>query len=86
LPSVCLIAVKPFQSLREYETFIDTLSQRFSSQPHANDPALASTDPHHRHVPPDIKHHRIPAPALTFTSPNLPVLIHEIERLEQQPK
>jgi hypothetical protein len=29
----------------------------------------------------DIKHHRIPAPELSFTRPNLPVLIEEIERL-----
>jgi len=33
-----------------------------------------------KHVPPDIKHHRVPAPELSFTRPNLPVLIAEIER------
>jgi len=27
-----------------------------------------------------IKHHRVPAPELSFTRPNLPVLIAEIER------
>jgi len=37
---------------------------RYDSQPHPNDPTLAATDPHHKHVPPDIKHHRIPAPGL----------------------
>lgn len=31
--------------------------------------------PHHFHEPPDIKHHRRPAPGLSFTSPNLPALI-----------
>ena len=36
--------------------------------------------PHHKHVPPDIKHHRVPAPDLSFTRPNLPFLIKEIER------
>ncbi len=36
--------------------------------------------PHHKHVPPDIKRNRIPAPALSFTRPNLPLLIEEIER------
>ena len=51
----------------------------YDSQPHPGDPTLASTDPHHKHVPPDIKHHRIPAPGLSFTAPNLPVLIREIE-------
>jgi len=51
----------------------------YDSQPHPMDPTLASTDPHHKHIPPDIKHHRVPAPGLNFTSPNLPFLIREIE-------
>lgn len=51
----------------------------YDSFPHPNDPTLASTDPHHKHVPPDIKRHRIPAPHLSFTRPNLPFLIGEIE-------
>ena len=53
----------------------------YDSQEHPNDPALASTHPHHKHIPPDIKHNRIPAPNLSFTSPNLPFLIQEIEEL-----
>ena len=53
----------------------------YDSQPHPHDPTLASTDPHHKHIPPDIKHHRIPAPELSFSAPNLPFLIHEIESL-----
>ena len=48
--------------------------------PHPNDPDLASTFPHHKHVPPDIKHHRIPAPGIRFDRPNLPGLIAEIEQ------
>ncbi len=51
----------------------------YDSQPHPNDPTLASTDPHHKHVPPDIKHHRMPAPGLSFAEPNLPFLLREIE-------
>ncbi len=51
----------------------------YDSQPHPNDPSLASTHPHHKHVPPDIKHHRIPAPGLSFEQPNLALLIEEIE-------
>ncbi len=47
--------------------------------PHPNDPNLVSTFPHHKHVPPDIKHNRIPAPEIRFNRPNLPVLIREIE-------
>jgi len=45
---------------------------------------VAETYPHHKHVPPDIKHHRIPAPEMSFTHPNLPVLIREVEELLQQ--
>ena len=39
------------------------------------------THPHHKHVLPDIKHHRIPASEMGFDRPNLPALIREIERL-----
>lgn len=53
----------------------------YDPQPHPNDPSLQSTHPHHKHVPPDIKHNRIPAPGLSFTQPNLPDLIREIEGL-----
>lgn len=53
----------------------------YDSQPHPEDETLASTAPHHQHVPPDIKHHRIPAPSLSFTQPNLPFLIQEITNL-----
>jgi len=53
----------------------------YDSQPHPDDPTLAATHPHHKHIPPDIKHHRIPAPELSFTEPNLPFLIREIEQL-----
>ena len=46
--------------------------------PHPDDETLASTFPHHKHIPPDIKHNRIPAPNMSFTEPNLPSLISEI--------
>lgn len=49
--------------------------------PHPHDPALASTFPHHKHVPPDIRRNRIPAPKMSFTQPNLPALMEEIEAL-----
>ena len=47
---------------------------------HPHIPELASTYPHHKHVPPDIKHNRIPAPGISFEEPNLLFLIQEIER------
>jgi hypothetical protein len=49
--------------------------------PHPNDPKLASTMPHHKHVPPDIKHNRIPAASLSFERPNLTSIIQEIEEI-----
>ncbi len=51
--------------------------------PHPNDPTLAATYPHHKHVPPDIKRNRIPAPAISVNRPNLSVLIAEVEGLEK---
>ena len=53
----------------------------YDSQPHPHEPALAATHPHHKHIPPETKHHRVPAPGLSFTELNLPFLIQEIERL-----
>lgn len=52
----------------------------YDSFPHPHIPALQATHPHHKHVPPDIKHNRILAPGLSFTRPNLPFLIEEIEQ------
>lgn len=57
----------------------------YDCQPHPNEPALQATHPHHKHIPPDIKHHRIPAPAMSFLRPNIPVLIAEIEGLMALP-
>ncbi len=53
----------------------------YDPQPHPQIPALQSTHPHHKHIPPDIKHNRAPAPGLGFTTPNLPFLINEIEQI-----
>ena len=49
--------------------------------PHPHDLSLAATFPHHKHIPPDIKHHRIPAPEMSFSRPNLPSIIREIEEV-----
>ena len=53
----------------------------YDSQPHPDYPELQNTHPHHKHIPPDIKHNRIPAPEMSFTRPNLEKLIKEIELL-----
>jgi len=47
----------------------------YDPQPH---PEVAATFPHHKHVHPDIKHNRQPAPGISFDKPNLPFLIEEI--------
>ncbi|MBM3128483.1 MAG: hypothetical protein FJ009_07565 [Chloroflexi bacterium] len=49
--------------------------------PHPNDRTLASTFPHHKHIPPDIKRNRVPAFEISFSRPNLPFLLREIETL-----
>ena len=65
-----------------YEAWHNTdLLYWYDSQAHPNNPDLASTHPHHKHVPPDIKHNRIPAPGLSFTRPNLSFLIAELEQI-----
>ncbi len=65
-----------------YEIFQgDEILCWYDSQPHPNVPRLQSTNPHHKHIYPDIKHNRIPAAEMSFTKPNLPVLIKEIEKL-----
>jgi len=51
----------------------------YDSQSHPDDPSLASTFPHHKHIHPDLKHHRIPAPGISFERSNLEFLIREIE-------
>ncbi len=53
----------------------------YDPQPHPDESSLQSTHPHHKHIPPDIKHNRIPAPNMSFDKPNLPEIIQEIEYL-----
>ena len=53
----------------------------YDSEPHPENPDLAATFPHHRHEPPDIKHHRRPAPGISFTSPNLETLLADCVQL-----
>lgn len=58
----------------------------YDSQPHPNEPSLQSTHPHHKHIPPNIKHNRILAVGMSFVEPNLPNLIKEIEILIERIK
>ena len=49
--------------------------------PHPQNLSLAATFPHHKHILPEIRHNRIPAPDISFTYPNLPFLLQEINLL-----
>lgn len=51
----------------------------YDPMPHPHDPELQSTHPHHKHVKPNIKRHRIPEARLSFVKPNLPWLVDEVE-------
>jgi hypothetical protein len=53
----------------------------YDSQPHPADPLLQENHPHHKHVPPDIKHHRLPALNMSFTKPNIPEIVREVLNL-----
>lgn len=76
-------STSPLPDTREYSSIHYADKEKiywYGSWPHPNHPELASTHPHHKHVYPDIKHNRIPAPELQFEEPNLPFLIEEIEQ------
>ncbi len=47
---------------------------------HPEIPALAATVPHHKHVPLDLRANRVPAPGLSFDSPNLEVVLEDVRR------
>lgn len=53
----------------------------YDPQPHFDESSIAITFPHHKHIHPNIKPHRVPAPGLGFNLnkiTNLPFLIEEI--------
>ncbi|MBV7335055.1 hypothetical protein KFU94_43830 [Chloroflexi bacterium TSY] len=51
----------------------------YDPMPHPRISELQTNHPHHKHVPPDIKHNRILALEISFTRPNLSYLISEVE-------
>jgi len=52
---------------------------------HPEIPALASTFPHHKHVPPGLRDNRVPAPGIGFDAPNLEVVLEDVRRNWLQP-
>lgn len=71
-------------TIRSYSYELDQAGERvwwYDPTGHPDDPTLATTHPHHKHISPDIKHHRVPVPEISFSQPNLPFLIKEVEKL-----
>ena len=52
----------------------------YDSWEHPEIPALAATFPHHKHVPPNLRENRVPAPGISFASPNLDVVLEDVRR------
>jgi hypothetical protein len=52
----------------------------YDSWAHPEIPALASTFPHHRHIVPNLRENRVPAPGISFESPNLDVILRDVRR------
>ncbi len=70
--------------IQSYSYELDCSDERvwwYDPTEHPHDPTLRSSYPHHKHVAPDMKHHRVPAPEISFSHPNLPILIEQIESL-----
>jgi hypothetical protein len=47
---------------------------------HPEIPTLAPTFPHHKHVLPNLRDNRVPAPGISFQSPNLDVVLEDVRR------
>lgn len=47
---------------------------------HPEIPALASTFPHHKHLPPNLRDNRLPASGISFESPNLDLVVEDVQR------
>jgi hypothetical protein len=52
----------------------------YDSWAHPEIPALASTFPHHKHILPDLRDHRVAAPGIQFDAPNLDTVLHDVRR------
>jgi len=52
----------------------------YDSWEHPEIPAVASTFPHHKHIPPNLREHRLPAPGISFESPNLDIVLEDVRR------
>jgi hypothetical protein len=46
---------------------------------------VASTFPHHKHILPNLRDHRVAAPGIRFEAPNLDVVLEDVRREWLQP-
>jgi hypothetical protein len=72
------------QVIFSYSYELDQAGERvwwYDPTDHPHDPTLRRTAPHPKHVAPDIKHNRVPAPEISFVRPNLPTLVEQVEQL-----
>jgi hypothetical protein len=53
----------------------------YDAWPHPEIPELAATFPHHQHVLPNLRDHRVTAPGISFASPNLDVVLADVRRV-----
>jgi len=63
-----------------YELYRGNKVGWYDSWEHPEIPALAPTFPHHRHIPPNLRDNRVPAPGISFTAPNLDVVLNDVRR------
>jgi hypothetical protein len=69
--------------IRSYSYEVYRASEKicwYDSWEHPEIPALASTFPHHRHLPPNLRDNRLPAPGISFEAPNIDVVVEDVRR------
>ena len=52
----------------------------YDSWAHPEIPALTPTFPHHKHIRPNLRENRVPAPGIAFDAPNLDVVLADVRR------
>lgn len=56
----------------------------YDSWEHPEIPALASTFPHHKHIQPNLRDNRVPIAGISFSEPNLDVVLEDVRREHAQ--
>lgn len=53
---------------------------------HPEIPTLTATFPHHKHIPPNLRNNRVPAPGISFNAPNLDLVLEDVRQQWIQPR